>query len=86
LVAAVRVLEVIDLAPRRRADGSVAELRGGRTTDAARGRRAPDAVLPVYWLQNTLFAYQHTWDNVGFEEGVQLPSSYSDADCYTHQP
>ena len=40
----------------------------------------------LYWLQNTLFAYQHTWDNVGFEEGVQLPSSYSDADCYTHQP
>lgn len=40
----------------------------------------------LYWLQNTLFADQHTWDNVGFEEGVQLPSSYSDADCYTHRP
>jgi hypothetical protein len=28
----------------------------------------------------------HTWDNVGFEEGVALPSSSTDADCYTHAP
>jgi hypothetical protein len=40
----------------------------------------------LYWLENTLFADQHSWDNVGFEEGVQLPGSYSGADCYTHQP
>jgi hypothetical protein len=40
----------------------------------------------LFYLENTLFADAHTWDNVGFEEGVGLPSSYTDADCYTYAP
>jgi hypothetical protein len=40
----------------------------------------------LQYLNNTIFAEQHSYDNVGFEEGVGLPSSYSDADCYTHAP
>lgn len=40
----------------------------------------------LYYLENTLYADAHTWDNVGFEEGVSLPSSYTDADCYTYAP
>jgi hypothetical protein len=40
----------------------------------------------LFYLQNTLFADAHTWDNVGFEEGVALPASSTDADCYTYAP
>jgi len=40
----------------------------------------------LHYLQNTIYAEPHTWDNVGFEEGVALPSSFSDVDCYTHKP
>mgnify|MGYP003471415546 CR=1 FL=1 len=38
----------------------------------------------LYYLQNTLYADQHTYDNVGFEEAVNLPGSFSPSDCYTH--
>lgn len=37
-------------------------------------------------VNNTIFADQKTWDNVGFEEDVPLPSSYRADDCYTHVP
>ena len=40
----------------------------------------------LQYLRNTIYADQHTWDNVGFEENVATPSSFSDADCYVHQP
>jgi hypothetical protein len=40
----------------------------------------------LHYLQNLVFADQHAWDNVGFEEDVGLPSSFSDADCYTYAP
>jgi hypothetical protein len=39
-----------------------------------------------YYLENTIFAEPHTWDNVGFEENVGLPASFTDANCYTHAP
>jgi len=40
----------------------------------------------LYYLQDAPFADPHTWDNVGFEEKVSLPSSFTDANCYTYQP
>jgi len=40
----------------------------------------------LWYLNNTIYADQHQWDNVGFEEDVALPSSFSDADCYTYSP
>jgi hypothetical protein len=40
----------------------------------------------LYYLNDTLFEDLHSWDNVGFEENVSTPSSFSDADCYTYSP
>jgi hypothetical protein len=40
----------------------------------------------LYWLQNEIFADQHTYDNVGFEEHVGLPGSFRATDCYVHKP
>jgi len=37
-------------------------------------------------LNNTIFAEMRSWDNVGFEENVPLPTSYDPSDCYTHAP
>ena len=40
----------------------------------------------LWYLNDTLFEDLHSWDNVGFEENVALPSSFSDANCYTYAP
>jgi hypothetical protein len=40
----------------------------------------------LYYLNNSIFEDLHSWDNVGFEENVGLPSTFSDADCYTYKP
>lgn len=40
----------------------------------------------LYYLQNTLYEDLHTYDNVGFEENVAMPSDFSDTDCYTYKP
>ncbi|HKO52818.1 MAG TPA: hypothetical protein VJV79_34155 [Polyangiaceae bacterium] len=45
-----------------------------------------DRTGQLYYLNNTIYAEPHTWDNLGFEENVALPDSYSDADCYTYKP
>ena len=45
-----------------------------------------DRTGQLYYLNNTIYAEPHSWDNLGFEENVALPDSYSDADCYTYKP
>jgi len=45
-----------------------------------------DRTGQLHYLNNTIYAEPHSWDNLGFEENVALPDSYSDADCYTYKP
>jgi len=40
----------------------------------------------LYYLNNTIFADTHTWDNLGFDENVGLPSGFVQGDCYTYSP
>ena len=40
----------------------------------------------LHYLNNTIYEDLHTYDNVGFEENVAMPSGFSDADCYTYKP
>jgi hypothetical protein len=40
----------------------------------------------LFYLNNVIYEDLHTWDNVGFEENVQTPTGFSDADCYTYKP
>jgi hypothetical protein len=36
-----------------------------------------------YYLENTPFVDERTWDNVGYEEHVPLPSNFDAGPCYT---
>lgn len=45
-----------------------------------------DRTGQLHYLQNTIYAEPYSWDNMGFEENVALPDSYSDADCFTYKP
>jgi len=40
----------------------------------------------LQYLNNTVYEDLHSYDNVGFEENVAMPSGFSDADCYTYAP
>jgi hypothetical protein len=42
-----------------------------------------DRTGQVYYLNNTPFVDSRSWDNLGFGEGVSLPSSFDAGPCYT---
>lgn len=40
----------------------------------------------VHWLNNTPYVDEHTWDNVGFSEAVNLPADFDSTKCYRYTP
>jgi hypothetical protein len=43
-----------------------------------------DKSAQKYWLNNTPYVDEHTWDNIGNQQSVKLPSDFDASKCYKY--